>query len=120
MKVLWIFFGIFAGTTFVWKFLHRKQAIVDRYEYLEILSFQEWKAGRLIKKEMEGLKGGWIDSGTFYIDLYLLEEEGLVERRLVSNISPGPDLHEFRKKIGGKRKKREETRPFFSPVFQPV
>lgn len=119
MNKLWWLWIVSLTVYFLWKFIHRNNAVVDRYEYLEIMSFQEWKLGRLIKKEMEKKKSGWIDSGIFYISMMELEDEGLIERRLGESMYPGTlSPHEFRKKIGGKRKRKEEINSIHLPAFQ--
>lgn len=90
----------------VWKFLRRNHAEVDKYEYLEVLSYTEWKAGRTIRKELEKLKGGYLGGVEVYHNLAELAEEGLVEFRDLED--EDGKLREFRKKPGGRRTPPDE------------
>lgn len=102
----------------LWKFLRRKYVSVDKYEYIELMSFEEWKPGLRIRKEMEAKKSGLIDAGTFYIRMMELEEEGLIERRMIEDEPSQIVLCNFRKKKGGRRKRKEEINSLHLPALQ--
>lgn len=90
----------------IYKFITRWFVDVDKYEWLDILDYEQWKRGRDLCHEMEELKGGWISYATVYIAMDHLEEEGLVEHKDSSD-EHGP-LREFRKKSGGRRVRRDK------------
>jgi hypothetical protein len=101
-------------------------AKVDRYEYLEVLSFTEWKSGRDIKLELEKRNNGWLGYGEVYINLSHLQEEGLVERQTVTEILECDGrmktirVAEFRRKSGGRRKPETEEKTPGGLVLEPA
>jgi hypothetical protein len=73
-------------------------------DYLEVLSFTEWKSGWTIHSELENLLGKSVSLSSFYVTLLRLTREGFVEKREINN-EDGPTL-EFRKirnRGGGRR-----------------
>lgn len=89
---------------------------VNKYDYLEVLHHQEWKSGRLLREELEELKGGWISAPQVCAALGELEDEKLVERRVRKKKPEDPDIpiegvevgqHEFKLTEGGLRRKSE-------------
>lgn len=91
----------------LWKFLMRKHAVVETYDYLEVLSYHIWKRGRQIKKEIENIKNGWLNDVEVYQALSNLEDEGLVERRHVDEEVDEVKITEFRLTSSGIRRKHE-------------
>jgi len=83
------------------------------------MSYKDWKAGLLIRREMQVKKSGLIDSGIFYINMMELEDEGLIERRIVMSGYFNMGVHEFRK-TGVSRVNEEEINLVHQPVFQHV
>ncbi len=98
--LLYVAIILFLMLLLLFKFLYRNRVKIGKYEYLEVLGSTEWKAGRVIRRELEEKYGGWLSYGDVYIVMRHLEEEGLVERKISSD-EVGP-LHEFRKKSGEK------------------
>ena len=58
---------------------------VDRYEYFGVLTFN-WKSGRQLREEMEKLKKGRIDPGSFYESMMHLQDEELIELQIRNEI----------------------------------
>jgi hypothetical protein len=106
-----------AALLLLWKFFRRKYVSVHKYEYLEIMSYKDWKAGLLIRREMQVKKSGLIDSGIFYVNMMELEDEGLIERRIITGEYFNVKIHEFRK-TGVSRIKEEENSLARLPVLQ--
>jgi hypothetical protein len=72
------------GLFIIHKILTWNTIVVDKYEYLPILSTTEWKRGSDIKAALERIKGkGEISERQFYWDMALLQEEGFVRFREV-------------------------------------
>lgn len=74
---------------------------VHKYDYLTVLSYTEWIAGRQVRKLLDEKYGSSINDATLYATLRQLEEEGLVSKRLTED-SNGP-VAEFLRKSGGIR-----------------
>lgn len=79
---------------------YRRKAKVEKYDYLEVLSYYHWRSGRKIRKKMERLKKGRVPRGEMYLMLSKLEDEGLIERRIRSKcVESFPiQVHQFRLK----------------------
>lgn len=84
MERPWLFGFTLFGMILIllWKFAARKHVDVEVYEYMEVLSPNEWKTGRQIRKEMEKLKGGWLSIAEVYYALSKLEDEEQIESRI--------------------------------------
>lgn len=78
---------------------------ISDYQFLDALSFSEWRKGREVAKRLEKMYGGHMSYGRLYTTLSRLEEEGLVEHREGKD-DCGP-WKEFRKIGGGKRRRDE-------------
>ena len=88
-------------------------------DYLEVLSYTEWKSGWTIHTELESLLGKSVSLSSFYVTLLRLTREGLVEKR-GSQDKDGP-LLEFRKirnRGGGRRD--EIKHPTITADVQPA
>lgn len=59
----------------------RTYVYVEAFEYLQVLSYHEWKSVRDIRHEMQKIKGGRINPGSVYDALEFLKSEGCVESR---------------------------------------
>ncbi len=83
---------------------------VDTYEYLTVISF-EWKSGREIRQEIQRKKRGRVSGPRFYQQLSQLENEGLIERRIISGECEGQTIAitQFRKIISNNRTGPKET-----------
>lgn len=90
----------------IWKLAaRRKHANVQKCDYLDVLSYQVWKPGRNIKRELEKMMGGRLSYVEVYEALASLEEDGLVERKVRDGLIENPDnpdekiqtkVHEFK------------------------
>lgn len=54
---------------------------VETHEYLSVLNTHEWKSARVIRRQLEKLKGGNISGAALYSTLAYLEQEGCIESR---------------------------------------
>lgn len=98
---------------------------VDPYEYLELISYVEWRSGRDIRLEMMRRKKGRIDSYIFYRAMVRLEDAKLIERKYVLKQVHGFEIKEpqFRKTSGGSKKQDEhehEKKAEEAGVLQPA
>lgn len=92
-----------------------KSTKIKKYDYLEFLSYFEWRAGRDVKIAIETAKGGSLSYGTLYVTLRRLEEEGLVES--VDTVDGSGDrIRKFKRKPGGRRSPPDEE---FDPALMP-
>lgn len=83
MNYTLLFWGSIALLLYVlWKFATRNTLHLDRHEYLEVMSLIEWQEGRTIRLELQRIHGGYLNYGTFYLNLGKLEEEGFIERQV--------------------------------------
>lgn len=116
-KMFFSIFALFLIALCYCKLFCRRHAVVGRYDYLYVLSFTEWKAGRQVKIEMEQKHHGWLSYSDVYLALRKLEEDGLVEHRdeLEDFEDDGQVIklprRDFRKKPGGIKVKKEEYIP---------
>ena len=103
----------FLGLVFLGWFLHRNHLVLDRYEYLEVLSLTEWRGGREVLEMLEKKHDGWLSYVQMYSNLSDLEEEGLVEHRDSYEMFDGMRLlkREFRRKPGGRPRKDTTESP---------
>ena len=104
----------------IWKLLTRNHAYVEMDEYLDVLSFTEWKTVRQIKKDLQRIKGGYLNNREVIANLCKLEDEGLIERRVTVGGLDGTmtKKHEFRRKPGGRKEKLPDIIP--EPVTCPA
>ena len=105
------------------RFIIKKRFFVDRYEYLEAISYTEWKSGKLIRNEIRKLKNAYLSGPTFYANMARLGEEGLVECDVRKQMVDRYEIHEhfYRKKIGGRRVGAGlEKSPAISPFIKPA
>lgn len=65
----------------IWKLLEPRVRKPSENDYLNVLSFIEWKAGRTVHLELETLIDGTVPVCQFYRDLHRMEDEGWVEHR---------------------------------------
>jgi DNA-binding PadR family transcriptional regulator len=89
----------------------------DKYEYLDVLSFAIWKRAKVVRKEMEKRKGGWIALGHFYVAMAQLEDEGWIEGRQADDPPEviaehgGYRTREYKLTENGMRKRHEILNP---------
>jgi hypothetical protein len=82
---------------------------VSDYEYLELISHVEWRAGRDIRKEMMRKKRGNISGPAFYGAMARLEDQDLIEGQYEIDEVLGQKIQrrQYKKKSGGIRKQNE-------------
>lgn len=74
-------------------FLNNAQ--VDRYDYLDHLSFHEWKRAKDLRCEMSRRKKGRISSVNFYRDMSILEDEGYILHKVEEKEIDGIGIQEL-------------------------
>jgi hypothetical protein len=88
-----------------------RRDVPNKYEWLKVLNYTEWKSTRQIRKEMEEiLKKESLFLIGLYPDLDNLEEEGLVTSREGTQMNIDGDIlqmYEYRLTSRGTRKKVE-------------
>jgi hypothetical protein len=101
----------------------RHLAEISKYEYLELLSFTEWKSDRQIKEEMFAIKGGWITVLHVNHAMMLLLDEDLVE---ISGTDDPTGINKtliiYRRKShgGGIRDPEEDDETEMDFIFKPA
>ncbi len=65
----------------IWKLLEPRVRKPSENDYLTVLSFIEWKAGRTVHLELETLLDGTVPVCQFCRDLHRMEDEGWVGHR---------------------------------------
>lgn len=125
MEHSWMFWTglVIVTVVLVRKFVTRNHVIISRYDYLEAISFTEWKTGLQIKRQLESEKRARI-GGEFYVNMSYLEENGFIVSRLHQEalLYPGQlSRREYLKKNNGKSERSKTSDDLtFSPVLQPA
>ena len=103
----------------LWKLLRRNEVIVDKYDYLDVMSFHDWQEGREIRLQLESIYRGWINPPKFYMNLEQLRKEGLVECEIRIEKLFGTSIKKsrFRKRSGHGRPRKEMTLPTLVPTY---
>lgn len=115
--IFWVLFVLLALTA-IWKLLRRNHAYVEDHEYLQLLSFTEWKQTKKLQKEMQKLKGGSVEFIEVLHALRRLEEQGLTEHK--DSVDDDGQIREFRRVSGGKRAPSQPTENVPDLVLQPA
>ncbi|HVB20180.1 MAG TPA: hypothetical protein VNF51_02795 [Candidatus Paceibacterota bacterium] len=103
-------------------YLRHRNIVMDRYEWLEILSYDAYQSVQKIRERMETLKKKKpINNAAIYADLEELELEGLVtsryQERKTSSLSFSIlEYRRIRGSISDKAKNSEETHPILQPT----
>ena len=117
MIIFWILGGVvillvvvLAILAIVYRIIYKP---ISKWEWLEIITYQ-WKIARDLKDEMAKKMGCRISAAEPYLSVSLLEDRGLVERRMVDHPDPrvhrirqGAQVVQFRLTSEGGRKKEE-------------
>lgn len=82
---------------------HRRHARVSSYHYIAVLDYETWKSNDRIQEEMELIHDGWLDSVEVCQSLINLESEGLIEHRIVPQVTPEGvrHIHQFKRASWG-------------------
>ena len=87
-----------------------RRFVPDRYEWLEVLSFEEWRASPEVRARMQKRKGTKRRfMGIVFIDLSELEDEGLVLSRKQPLSNQEYPLYEFLRVPWGKKIRKGTT-----------